>query len=60
MCPRTAPHLRMTEHLDALTSKEATTPTFPYTADQSQEFIELLQRSQGVFDLIHLALPSGD
>jgi hypothetical protein len=34
--------------LDALTSE---TPTFPYTAKQSQEFIELLQCSKGGFYL---------
>ena len=32
--------------LDALTSD---TPTFPYTAKQSEEFIDLLQRGKGVF-----------
>ena len=44
-------------NLDALTSD---TPTFPYTANQCQEFIELLQRSKGVFHLIYLAWPSVD
>ena len=34
------------KHLDALTSD---TPTFPYPAEQSQEFIDLLQRGKGVF-----------
>jgi len=33
----------VTQHLDALTSE---TPTFPYTAKQCQEFIELLQCSR--------------
>ncbi|KAN0131595.1 hypothetical protein V8E53_010437 [Lactarius tabidus] len=32
---------------DALTSNEPITPSFPYTAEQSQKFIELLQCSQG-------------
>jgi hypothetical protein len=45
---------------DALTSTEPTIPTFPYTTEQSRDFIELLQRSQGMFDLIHLTWPSGD
>ena len=51
-----------TLHLDALTSKEPIVPTFLYTAvnERNQDIIELLQRSQGVFDLIHLTLPSGD
>ena len=40
------------QHLDALTSE---TPTFPYTAKQSQEFIELLQCSQGVSYFEHVA-----
>jgi hypothetical protein len=44
-------------YLDALTSE---TPTFPYTAKQSQEFIELLQCSKGVFYLEHLAWLSAD
>ena len=39
-------------HLVALTSE---TPTFPYTANQSQDFIELLQRSKGAFHLVHFA-----
>jgi hypothetical protein len=43
--------------LDALTSE---TPTFPYTAKQSQEFIELLQCSKGGFYLEHLAWLSAD
>jgi len=38
------------QRLDALTSE---TPTFPYTADQSQNFIELLQRSKGMFHSVH-------
>ena len=33
------------QYLDALTSD---TPTFPYTAKQSEEFIDLLQRGKGV------------
>ena len=37
-------------HLDALTSE---TPTFPYPAEQSEEFIDLLQRGKGVFRLLH-------
>ena len=36
------------QHLDALTSE---TPTFPYPAEQSEEFIDLLQRGKGVFRL---------
>ncbi len=32
------------QHLDALTSE---TPTFPYTAKQSEEFINLLQHAKG-------------
>ena len=43
--------------LDALTSE---IPTFPYTASQCEEFIELLQRSKGVFQLVHLVWPSAD
>ena len=42
-------------HLDALTSD---TPTFPYPAKQSEEFIDLLQRGKGVFRLLHTACPS--
>ena len=34
------------KRLDALTSE---TPTFPYPAEQSEEFIDLLQRGKGVF-----------
>ncbi|KAH9031461.1 hypothetical protein EDB84DRAFT_1271049, partial [Lactarius hengduanensis] len=44
--------------LDALTSK---VPTFPYTASQCEDFIELLQRSKGMFfHLVHLRWPSVD
>ena len=43
--------------LDALTSES---PTFPYTANQCEDFIELLQRSKGVFRLVHLAWLSVD
>ena len=39
-------------HLDALTSD---TPTFPYPAEQSEEFIDILQRGRGVFPLLHAA-----
>ena len=39
------------QHLDALTSE---TPTFPYTPDESQEFIDILQRSKGVFDPVNI------
>ncbi|KAF8257102.1 hypothetical protein EI94DRAFT_1634117, partial [Lactarius quietus] len=42
---------------DALTSE---TPTFPYSAEQSQEFIDLLQRGKGLFGLVHLARPLVD
>jgi hypothetical protein len=42
-------------HLDALTSE---TPTFPYPAEQSEEFIDLLQRGKGVFRLLHTSYPS--
>ncbi|KAH8984592.1 hypothetical protein EDB92DRAFT_1818990 [Lactarius akahatsu] len=45
--PRIFLHARTAEgdrrHLDALTSE---TPTFPYTARQSEEFIDLLQRGK--------------
>ena len=41
-------------HLDALTSE---TPTFPYTAAQSEEFIKLLQCSKGMFRLLHNTCP---
>ena len=34
------------KRLDALTSE---TPTFPYPAEQCEEFIDLLQRGKGVF-----------
>ena len=40
------------QHVDALTSD---TPTFPYTAEQSEKFIDLLQRGKGVFRLYHMA-----
>ena len=36
------------QHLDAPTSD---TPTFPYTTNQCEDFIELLQHSKGVFHL---------
>jgi hypothetical protein len=36
------------QRLDALTSE---TPTFPYPAEQSEQFIDLLQRGKGVFRL---------
>jgi hypothetical protein len=39
-------------HLDALTSE---TPTFPYPAEQSEEFIDLLQRGKGVLCLLQTA-----
>src|SRR6266702_5532396 len=42
------------QHLDALTSE---TPTFPYTAKQSEEFIDLLQHGKGQFRLLHLTCP---
>ena len=42
------------QYLDALTSD---TPTFPYTAKQSEEFIDLLQCGKGVFRLLHPARP---
>jgi len=45
------------QYLDALTSE---TPTFPYTADQCEDFVELLQRSKGMIHLVHLAWPSGN
>ena len=38
-------------HSDGLTSE---TPTFPYTANQCQDFIDILQRSKGMFHLAHL------
>ena len=38
--------LGVRQRLDGLTSE---TPTFPYTADQCQDFIQLLQRSKGMF-----------
>ena len=50
-------HLVVTDviYIDALTSE---TPTFPYPAEQSEEFIDLLQRGKGVFRLQHTACPS--
>ena len=47
------------QHLDALTLKEPIVPTLAVN-ERNQDLIELLQRSQGVFDLIHLTLPSGE
>lgn len=44
-------------HLDALTSD---TPTFPYTTSQCEDFIELLQRSKGMFHFAPLAWPPVD
>jgi hypothetical protein len=41
-------------HLDALASE---TPPFPYTAEQSEEFIDLLQRGKGMFHLLHITCP---
>ncbi|KAH9017912.1 hypothetical protein EDB84DRAFT_1566645 [Lactarius hengduanensis] len=39
---------------DTLTSE---TPTFPYTAEQSEEFIDLLRRGKGPFRLLGPAFP---
>ena len=44
-----------TKHLDALTSEII---AFPYTVGDCEGFIDLLERSKGVFRFVHSALPS--
>ena len=41
--------------LDALTSD---VPTFPYTGEENERFIDVLQRGKGAFHSISLPLPS--